>query len=870
MGWLKKLREHWHAHKYSFLSSLFITLLGLALYLHTYVAEANTPLAQFIDSIEVKTYDTRFRVRGLAEPSPAIAIVAIDQKTLDDLGAWPFSRVHYTRMLDHLVADGARVIGFDITFPKPDDKSGLEIVRRARGEYLARVPAVRQDATYLATLDEMEQQADSDAQFAAALRRAGNVVLAQLFFFNPDEVKHVDPETQQAYEDLLAFGAYPQVRSLSAEDGRPPPSLAETYTGLEGYLPQPNLLEFADAVNYNFGYFDFVPEADSIYRRAPLVIKHKQDYYPSLDVQVLRYYLGVPDQEFGLFYDAAGVEYVQFGVRHVPTDPEGRLLINYQGPAQSYRYISFSDVVAGNFPAGTFTEKMVLVGPTAKGIGDVRPVPLQQAGFPGVEIHANVLDTMLTQRFLHRGLREELVDLLFIMLFGIGMGWFLTRVPPIWSAPLTVTTLAVFLGMTYVSLAQLHLWLNVVLPGSVLVTNFGLVTAFRVLLEEREKRKTRTAFQQYVPPGLIRALMKNPERLKLGGEERELTIMFSDIRGFTTLSERLAPLELTHFLNAYTDEMTDILFRHWGTLDKFEGDAIMAFWGAPFEQDDHMLRACGAALEMGRRVDELRQQWRAQGLPEINIGLGINTGRVVVGNMGSRKRFNYTVLGDPVNLASRLEGVNKEYATRIIVSEFTYAQALDVLGILERRLSREFNLAPWEVTLPNGRGPAERARKVALYVGHTHQLASPEVLLHRYGARDQREVTRAVAQVEQWEARDKKLRSFLELARRSLHPLLFRQLDWIRVKGRAEPVAIYELLGLGGENHRYRELLDRFAHGLQAYRNQHWEEARALFEVILQAHPDDGPSRLFAARCRQFQAQPPEPDWDGVYVMKTK
>ena len=867
MGWLKKLREHWHAHKYSFLASLFVTLLGLALYLHTYETEEITPLAQFIDSIEVKTYDTRFRVRGLAEPSPEIIIVAIDQKTLDDLGSWPFSRIHYTRMLDHLVADGARVIGFDITFPKPDDKSGLEIVRRARREYRARVPPDRQDATYLATLDAMERQADTDAQFAAALRRADNVVLAQLFFFNRDEVKHVDPETQQAYEDLLAFGAYPQVRPVAK---RNPPPLGETYRGLRGFLPQPNLLKFADAANYNFGYFNFEADADAIFRRANLVIRYQEDFYPSLDVQVLRHYLGVPDQDFMLIYNEAGVEYVQFGELRVPTDPEGRILINYQGPAQSYPHISFSDVAAGNFPAGTFTEKMVLVGPTAKGIGDVRPVPLQQAGFPGVEIHANVLDTMLSRRFLHRGLREELIDLGFIVLLGMGMGWFLARVPPIWTTPLTVLTLAVLLGVTYLVFTQSHMWLNVVLPSSVLLTNWGLVTAFRVLVEEREKRKTRTAFQQYLPPGLIRALMKNPERLKLGGEERELTIMFSDIRGFTALSEKLAPLELTRFLNAYTDEMIEILFRHWGTLDKFVGDAIMAFWGAPFDQDDHMLRACQTALEMGQRVDELRPQWRAQGLPAINIGLGINTGRVVVGNMGSRKRFNYTVLGDPVNLASRLEGVNKEYATRILVSEFTYAQALDVLGILERRLSREFKLAPWEITLPNGRGPAERARLVALYVGRTHELASPEALAQRYGARDEHEVARAVAQVEQWEARDKKLRSFLELARRSLHPLLFRQLDWIRVKGRAEPVALYELLSSGGDNHSYSELLEHFARGLQAYRKQRWEEARALFEGILQEHPDDGPSRLFAARCRQFQVQPPEPGWDGVYVMKTK
>lgn len=870
MGWLKKLREGGRPHRYSFLISLFVTLLGLGLYIHTYLAEAHTPLARLVNSIEVKTYDTRFQVRGRAYPSPEIIVVAIDQKTLDDLGAWPFSRMHYVDMLNHLVADRAKVIGFDIAFPKPDEKSGLELVRQMRREYLRRTPPGQRDPAYLAKLDAMERRADTDAQFAAALRRAGTVVLGQYFFFNPEEVKHADPETLQAYEDLLAFGAYPQVRPLPKEDGTLPPPLAEIYTGLEGYMPQPNLLEFAEAANYTFGYFDFVPEADSIYRRTNLVIKHNQDFYPSLDIQVLRLFLGVPDQQFGLFYNEAGVEYVQLGELQVPTDPAGRMLINYQGPAETYPHQSFSDVARGNFPPGTFTGKMVLVGATAKAIYDVRPVPLQEAGFPGVEIHANVLDTMLTQRFIRRGLREELFDLGFILLFGLAMGWVLARVPPSWTTPLTVAVLAVCLVVTYCVFVQYHVWWNIVVPGTVLVTNFATVGAFRLLVEEREKRKMRAAFQQYVSPRLIRELMKDPERLKLGGEERELTIMFTDIRGFTALSETLTPLELTHFLNAYTDQMTDIIFRHWGTLDKFEGDAIMTFWGAPYEQDDHMLRACAAALDMIRRVDELRPQWRAEGKPDINIGLGMNTGRVVVGNMGSQKRFNYTVLGDPVNLASRLEGVNKTYATRIIVSEFTHKQVSDALGILERRISREFGVRLEELHQANRSRAARRARQLALYLCYTRKLATPQELAQRYGTDGESELTQALARVEQWEARDKKIRGFIGNVRRCFFPYIFRQLDWIRVKGKREPVAIYELLGFGDEDNQYAELLTLFGQGLQAYRQQQWTSALECFETVLEKYPQDGPARLFVERCRQYQATPPEPGWDGVYVMKTK
>lgn len=959
MDWLSWLRDDFRAHKYSYLISLFVTLLGGSLYTYTYLAEAQTWLALLTDSFELKTYDTRFRIRGHAEPSSDILIVAIDEKTFDEFG-WPFSRVHYTRMLENLRADGAAVIGFDITFPKPDEKSGLEAVRGARQAYLQRTVPRQRDPDYLRRLEEMERQADTDAQFAAALFETPNVVLGQFFYRDPSKVEHIDPEQQEEYEMVLAFGAYPQVRPLprveepqitvttvwpgarpqeiereivdeqeeqlkaleglikmessssdsvgnitltfqmgtdldtallkvsnrleqvpsypgdaekpvirSADPLMPPP-LAETYTGLDAYMPRPNLMAFAEAVNFNFGYFNFEPDADAIARRTSLVIKYDQDFYPSLDVQVLRRYLGVPDQEFGLFYNEAGVEYIQFGDLKVRTDPVGRILINFQGPAETYSHVSLSDVAAGNFEPGTFTGKMVLVGPTATAIGDMHAVPLQATDYPGVEVHANVLDTMLNQRFIRRGLTEELFDLGFILLFGLGVGFVLARVPPSWTTPLTVSVLGVFLVVTYLVFVRFQAWWNIVVPAMVLVNNFAAVTAYRVLVEEREKRKVRGAFSQYVPPGVIRELMKDPDRLKLGGEERQLTIMFTDIRGFTALSEKLSALELTHFLNAYTDEMTDIIFRHWGTLDKFEGDAIMAFWGAPYEQEDHTLRACAAALDMQRRVDELRQQWRAEGKPDINIGVGLNSGQVVVGNMGSRKRFNYTVLGDPVNLASRLEGVNKEYSTRIIVSEFTHQQASDAIGVLERRIGRQFGVSPAELVSRDGSPAAQRARQVALYLCSTKRLAAPKVLAQRFGGGEESSVAQAVDRVEQWEMRDKKLARFLSEVRRSFHSFIFRQLDWIRVKGKREPVAIYELLDYGGDDARYADLLAMFEGGLQAYRAQHWNFAIDLFEAILQVYPDDKPSRLFIERCRQYQAQPPSSTWDGVWVMKTK
>ena len=886
MARLDTLRAFWRAHRFSFLISLIVTFAGLALYLYTYIWEARTPLAGFVESLETKTYDLRFRVRGQTLPSPHIVIVAIDQATLERLGSWPFSRLEYVRLLEQLNAHGARAVGFDINFPKPDAKSGLSAVGQAREEYLARTPAARRDPAYLARLGEMALEADTDARFAEALRAAGNVALGYFFFPSRAEVRFVDAAAQEEADGLLAFSSY-TTRGVTDPSGNPPPPLAKIFTGEEGYLAETNLPAFTEAAGFRVGFFNFVADADGIFRRAPLVMAYRgawrgsaaaePDFYPSLDIQILRQYLGVPEHETVLLTNVAGVEGVQLGERHIPTDPDGRMLVHYQGGPFTYPHVSFADVVEGKSPPGLFRDKIVLVGPTALAIGDFRPTPFAESSHSGVEIHANVLDTVLSGRFLHRRDREKIIDLALVLLFGVALGGVLAVVPPRWSTLVAVAAAAAFGFAAYAALAWFQSWLNVVVPGGVLVANFGGVTAFRLLFEEREKRKVRSAFQQYIPPGVITELLRHPEQLSLGGVERQLTILFSDIRGFTALSEKLTPLELTSFLNGYTDEMTDIIFSHWGTLDKFEGDAIMCFWGAPYEQDDHFLRACHASLAMSRRMDELRAAWRAEGKPDINIGLGLNTGRVVVGNMGSRKRFNYTVLGDPVNLAARLEGVNKEYSTRILASEFTYRAAADPLAVLEQRLARAFAVAVEELAARNGSDSARRARRVALYYSLAERLAASGDLWQRYGedgeaaaSNDGELLDRLRAEVEPWLARNRKLRRLLEEARRSLRPLVFRQLDWIRVKGKQEPIALYELLGSGDDAASFTERIELFDTGLKAYRGQQWEAAMEIFEKLAEKFPEDGPARLFAARCREFRAAPPGADWDGVYVMKTK
>ncbi|MGH9523962.1 MAG: adenylate/guanylate cyclase domain-containing protein, partial [Terriglobales bacterium] len=238
-----------------------------------------------------------------------------------------------------------------------------------------------------------------------------------------------------------------------------------------------------------------------------------------------------------------------------------------------------------------------------------------------------------------------------------------------------VAALAAFLGIAYFAFSHWGLWLYIVVPAGTLVVNYGAITSFRMVFEEREKRKVRRTFERYVSPGVIRLIEENPKKyFKAGGESKELSIMFSDIRSFTTISEGLTPDELVYLLNEYLGDMTDILFKRWGTLDKYIGDALMAFWGSPFPQEDHASRACAAALDMSARLEELNLKWEVEGRRTLEIGIGVNSGLVNVGNMGSSKRFAWTVMGDPVNLASRLEGQNKEYHTARIIGETTYAK----------------------------------------------------------------------------------------------------------------------------------------------------------------------------------------------------
>jgi adenylate cyclase len=494
-------------------------------------------------------------------------------------------------------------------------------------------------------------------------------------------------------------------------------------------------------------------------------------------VQTVRLYYRLTNDATVLNFGDGGVASIEFGSNvTVHPDHVSELMVNYNGPVRTYPYVSFADVALKKFPPGTFQNRIVLVGASATGIGDLRPTPFGSLDYPGVEIHANMIDSILNSHFLENRGTQVLVDLGFILLFGIPLGIWLAIAQPRWLI-FGFLLVVPFAGVIY--WAFLHSWwLNFIIPALfTLVPNVSLVSLYRVLVEEQEKRRVRGAFQQYVSPEVIRRVLDDPDKVK--PRKTPVTVLFSDIRGFTTISESLDAQELAVLLNGYLTEMTRIVFRHQGTLDKYIGDAVMAIWGAPFEEPEHPERACHAALSMLVRLGELQQEWRAQGRPVLEIGIGLNTGIASVGNMGSSLRYGYTAMGDTVNLSSRLEGLNKEYGTRILVSEATFREIRD-----------------------------------------------PEIV--------------------------------------------FRELDLIRVKGKLQPVTIYEILSIEAAKNEGKELAALFRKGREAYKLRNWRAGKISFEEVLHRWADDGPSKVFLERCEEYLVEDPAKDWDGVYIMKHK
>jgi adenylate cyclase len=599
-------------------AGIVITLGVIVLFL------AEVPL---LDQLELKTYDMRLRALPRAAPQH-VTIAAIDEKSLAKLGRWPWSRAILAELVRKLDQQGARAIAFDVFFPE-------------------------------------RESAKADGQFASAIGSSGKVVLGTVFFLNPDDVRNIGARTLE--------GGLRAIKPQAIADIRVTGDPGASFDMPEVYGAITNIHELQASATHT-GHVNVLQDPDGVVRRAPLVLRHDGRYFPAFDAQVARVFLGA--KEISLDLAEYGVTGLKLGTRDIPLDEDGRLLVRYRGQDGTFERVSIVDILEGKADAALLRDRVVLIGNTAQGIGDMRVTPYGRL-FPGVEVRANIIESLLEGNVLHRPDWMRYVDVAGMMLIGIVMVGLLGRLGVAWAGILAAAMLAAYLFTATALFRSEGLWLNVVYPSLLIVLLFTSATLVHYFFAFSEKRYLKLAFQHYVPPAVVDGLVSGADRLRLGGEKRELTVLFSDIRGFTSMSEAMTPEDLVKLMNEYFTAMTDKVFEHRGSLDKYIGDAIMAIYGAPVAETRHASLACRTALEMLTVLDELKAKWQPLGLPAIDIGVGINTGPMIVGNMGSASRFNYTVVGDSVNLASRIETLNKTYGTNILVSEYTYEVVKD-------------------------------------------------------------------------------------------------------------------------------------------------------------------------------------------------
>jgi adenylate cyclase len=552
----------------------------------------------FLEAFEAKSYDLRFKnIRGAIPPNPQIAIIAIDDKSIAELGRFPWSRSHYIPLLENLSAAGAKAVLFDAFFPEVEDEA-------------------------------------TDRAFGAAIRQAGNVILATVFNFNRQ------------------FQVVGTTRSL--------PVIEQNAMGS--------------------GHINFLPDEDGINRRSMLLVEDGGRLVPSLGLRGAMVALGQSNFSPALFS-------IDLGERSIPVDESYAMWINYTGPAGIYPQYSFSDIALGRIDPALLKDKILFLGATALGIYDMRVTPFH-SNTPGVEVHATIADNIISNRFIRQAGLEALIDITFIMLLGL-LTYYLTARLKLYSAiPVTLLLATGYVWLTYQLFIEGH-WISMIYP--LLATVASLLTAgsFRYLILERQAREMRSMFSSYLSPRLVARLEREPDAAKIGGDSKEVSIIFTDIKGFTSFTESRTPREVVERLNEYLATMVQVINNYEGTVDKFIGDGIMSYWGAPLTQADHAQRAIGATLAMKQALNELRSKWQRTGEEPLSFRAGVNSGEVIAGNIGSQgKKMEYTVIGDTVNLAARLESSAKYYGVDFLVADNTYQLTRDQFSYRELDLIR--------------------------------------------------------------------------------------------------------------------------------------------------------------------------------------
>ena len=591
----------------------------------------------FFYRMEAQTLDWRMRraIEQPAKPIEDVIIIDVDERSVSKLGSyhhWP--RTYWANLIHYLNKAGVKMIGTDFIFD-PDRRHPQE-----------------------------------DKLFRQAIADAGNVCSAlYLSSADSEHFRYAMPEEPEGLEYQKLIHSVPE--------------------DLFQHLMRMERLEPEDPVFLNAsstaGYVNLFPDPDGVLRRIPLFLRFNEHVYASFATQMALKQLNIRKIDFNEKRSVVLLESEEQQIR-VPVDSRIGMLIRYPGRFKSFRYISFYDVLMKFIPVEYFKDRIILIGSSLPGLYDLRTTPLQSA-YPGVEVNASILYQLLNQQFIYQ--LSDLSKFAFILLMGLIAGILLIFLRPLGSIILTVIFIFLIIFAGLFSLETHSYWMPVISPLFTVIMAFTTTYMYRYLFEEKDKRQIRRIFSHYVSGSVVDMMLKNPEKVKLGGERKICTALFSDIAGFTTLSEQLDPEELVTLLNEYLTEMTRLIIQNRGMLDKYEGDAIMAIFGAPIEIAEHPELACRSALLMQKRLKELRALWKERGKPALHARIGINTGEMVVGNMGSETRFDYTAIGDAVNLASRLEGANKMYGTEVMIGEQTqglirdkfFTRPLDLLRV---------------------------------------------------------------------------------------------------------------------------------------------------------------------------------------------
>ncbi len=713
----------------------------------------------FIKQLENWTYDARLNFTRLDTIDDRIVIVDIDENSLAEYGRWPWGRDQLARIVDNLFNFyEVDVVGFDIVFAERDQSSGLEMFER-----LASGP-LRNDPEYQQALSEIRPELMHDEIFADSLV-GKNVVLGYYF---KNSLKEGEPAVTGQLPPALT-------RMDVQWSERLPISKAEGYGGN---------LEILQTSAQSGGFFDnpFV-DSDGVFRRVPLVQSYQDYLFASLALATTQAHLRAGGVELEVVTEGTrgGKEYyalesINLGDYRIPVDANGAVYVPYRGRQGSFPYVSMHRVLSRNANPLALKDKIVLIGTSAPGLLDLRSTPVQNI-YPGVEVHANIVSGILDNRIKHKPAWTVGYEVVLLVVIAVGMTLLLPLVSPLLAATGTAGITGLVLAGTFVAWNN-NLILPLASPLLLILLLFMLHMSYGFFIESRGKRQLANLFGHYIPPELVDEMSESPEQYSLEGENREMTVLFSDVRGFTSISEGMDPKQLTQLMNALLTPMTRVIHKNRGTIDKYMGDAIMSFWGAPIANSEHARHALYAAMEMMDELKVMQADFKQRGWPEVNIGIGLNTGDMNVGNMGSEFRMAYTVLGDAVNLGSRLEGLTKEYGVNIIVSETTRA-------------------------------------------------AIPE--------------------------------------------FVFRELDLVRVKGKKEPVAIFEPIGHKNDvDKSVTEELSAYRKALANFRAQSWDKAEVDFFNLNRSYPDRYLYQVYLDRISVYRKEPPGDDWDGVFTHTSK